>query len=294
MSMALSMPLTSLCLSSNVEDLQPVQEFCFYKPNMATPQHEYHWGLQWGELNQDKYCGLGNISDTVNAIWELSEYNLEKSSSVHDRRRCFDVLPIQSYQYRLVVNTIKQHKQIPLFSFDPQTSTFQQFDYPYDSLPTFTLDVYPFHSIMHSCRVVSSESHYYVGLSRTSWTFPRARDFRRPGDADGESSGSGSSAGSICALPSPRSDISSSFVEYCNYKVHGILPAKRTSNRVSLWLESLPAEQPLTIPFDNTALEQKDDESDSAGSRISFDCSELVGEDDESNQDSLSQSGMEL
>ncbi|KAF9067873.1 hypothetical protein BDP27DRAFT_1422477 [Rhodocollybia butyracea] len=281
------MPLTSLCLSSNVEDLQPVQEFCFYKPNITTPQHEYHWGLQWGELNQDKYCDLGYISvrgdiarllsdkaitlipseDTVNAIWELSEYNLEKSSSVHDRRRCFDALPIQPYQYRLVANTIKQHKQMPLFSFNPQTSTFQQFDYPYDSLPTFTLDVYPFHSIMHSSGVVSSESHYYVGLSRTSWTFPKARDFRRPGDADSESSGSGSSAGSICALPSPRSDISSNFLEYYNYKVHGILPAQRTSNRVSLWLESLPAEQPLTIPFDNTALGQKDDESDSAVSQ---------------------------
>ncbi|KAF9067874.1 hypothetical protein BDP27DRAFT_1422478 [Rhodocollybia butyracea] len=273
--MSISLPLTSLCISSNVEELQPVQEFCFYKLHMGlTPQHEYHWGLQYGELNQDKYCGLGNIyvrgdiarllfdkvitlipsEDTVNAIWELSQYNLEKSTSIQDRRRCFDALPIQPYQYTLVASTIKQHKQIPLFSFDTQTSTFQQFDYPYDSLPAFTLDLYPFHSIIHSSKVVSSESHFYVGLSRTAWTFTKARDFRRSGDDDSESSDSGSS-GSICALPSPRSDISSSFVEYCN-PACDISPTKQTSNRVSSWLKSLPIEKSLPVPLDSTALEQ--------------------------------------
>ncbi|KAF9067872.1 hypothetical protein BDP27DRAFT_1328186 [Rhodocollybia butyracea] len=240
----------------------------------STPQHEYHWGLQWGELEQNKYCNLGYISvrgdiarllsdnaitlipseDTVNAIWEVSQYNLEKSSSIDDRRRCFDVLPIQPYHYRLVASTIEQHKQIPLFSFDTQTSTFQQFDYPYDSLPTFTLDVYPFHSIMHSSQVVSRESHYHVVLSRMAWTLAQPRGFRCPGDDDSESSDSGSS-GSICALPSPRSDLSSSFVEYYN-STRDVSPAKQTANRVSSWLESLPTEKSLPIPLDSTALEQ--------------------------------------
>ncbi|KAJ4469299.1 hypothetical protein J3R30DRAFT_3739387 [Lentinula aciculospora] len=264
------LPLTSLCLSSNVEDLQPVQQFCFYKLNMLTPQHEYHWGLQYGELNQDKYCNLGNISvrgdiarlfsekaitlipseDTVNAIWEVSHYNLEKSTSVRDRQRCFDALPIQPYQYRLVASTVKQHTQMPLFSFDSQTSTFQQFDYPYNSLPIFTLDAYPFHSIMHSSKVVSSESHYYVGLCRTAWTFTKSRSFRRPGDEDDKSSDS-SSSGSIFALPSPRSDISLSFVEYC-YSTHDAdVSSKQAANRVSSWLESLPTEKLLPIPPDD-------------------------------------------
>ncbi|KAJ4469297.1 hypothetical protein J3R30DRAFT_1590448 [Lentinula aciculospora] len=259
--MSISISLTSLCLSSNAEDLQPVQEFCFYKSNMRTPQHEYHWGLQWGELEQDKYCDLGYISvrgdiaqllsdnaitlipteGTVSAIWEVSQYNLEKSTSVHDRRRCFDILPIQPYQYRLVASTIGQPKQIPLFSFDIQTSTFQKFDYPYDSLPTFTLDVYPFHSIMHSSQVVSRESHHHVVRSRMAWTLPQPRSFRCPGDDDSESSDS-SSSGSVCALPSPRSDLSSSFAEYCN-STRDVLPAKQTVNGVSSWLESLPTEK---------------------------------------------------
>ncbi|KAJ4469298.1 hypothetical protein J3R30DRAFT_3739386 [Lentinula aciculospora] len=274
--MSISISLTSLSLSSNVEDLQ---RFSLYK-NFAstsqiyelTPQHEYHWGLQYGELNQEKYCDLGYISvrgdiarllsdkaitlipseDTINAIWEVSQYNLEKSASVHDRKQCFDALPIQPYQYKLVASTIKQHQQIPLFSFDPQTSTFQQFDYPYDSLPTFTLDTYPFHSVMHSFEAVSGEPYRHLVLSRI---FPKARNFRRPGDEDdGNESSDSSSSGSVYALPSPRSDISLSFVEYCN-STRSVSPTKHTSNRVSLWLESLPTEESIPIPFDSPALE---------------------------------------
>jgi len=37
-----------------------------------------------------------------------------------------------------------------LFAFDSSSGTFQRFDYPYDKLPLFTLDCYPFHSVMHS------------------------------------------------------------------------------------------------------------------------------------------------
>ncbi|KAF9067876.1 hypothetical protein BDP27DRAFT_1422481 [Rhodocollybia butyracea] len=311
----MSTPLTSLCLSSNAEDLQPVQQFSLCKLYMLTSQNDHHWGVEYGELQDDKYRDLGNIyvrsdiarllsekavtlvpsEDTVNSIWEVTQYNVEKSSSILDRRRCFDVLPIQPYQYKLVPATVKRykekHKGIPIFSFDSQTSTFQRFDYPYNSLPRFTLDVYPFHSLIHSSKVMSSESHYYIGLSYMAWTFPTPRSFRSPGDADDSSSDSGS----ICTVVSARSDLSSNFLEYYN-STHGILPTKRTSNsnQVSLWLESLPAEKPLPIPVDNTAQELWNDDSMSTVSQISFDRSELVEEDDESNQDSSSQSAVEL
>ncbi|KAJ4469301.1 hypothetical protein J3R30DRAFT_3553222 [Lentinula aciculospora] len=283
----MSIPLTSLCLSSNAEDLQPVQQFSLSKLYMLTSQHEHHWGLEYGELQEAKYRGLGDISvrgdiaqllsekavtlvpseDTVNSIWEVTQYNVEKSSSILDRRRCFDVLPIQPYQYKLVPATVERHKEkhkgIPIFAFDPQTSTFQQFDYPYDNLPAFTLDVYPFHSLMHSSKVMSGESHYYITLSCMAWTFPAPRSFRSPGDADDSSSDSGS----ICTVVSARSDLSSNFLEYYN-STHGILPTKGTSNRVSVWLESLPSEMPLPIPVENTAQEPWNDESNSTVSQI--------------------------
>lgn len=41
-------------------------------------------------------------------------------------------------------------EQIPLFIFDSSSDSFQQFDYPYNDLPLFTLGCYPFFAVMHN------------------------------------------------------------------------------------------------------------------------------------------------
>ncbi|KAE9387596.1 hypothetical protein BT96DRAFT_1025824 [Gymnopus androsaceus JB14] len=162
--------LTSLSTSPNVDNLQTVEEFYLSRIKTHRLFHEFHWGLQPRELDLDSHlnrvsvrsdiAGLLSVKalslipseETLSSMWELAKHN--QRCSIDERWRCFDVLPIQSYQYKLVPGSRNKCTEIPLFAFDPQTSSFEQFSYPYDDLPAFTLDLYPFHSVIHSSKAV--------------------------------------------------------------------------------------------------------------------------------------------
>ncbi|KAE9385101.1 hypothetical protein BT96DRAFT_1007368 [Gymnopus androsaceus JB14] len=126
---------------------------------------EYWWGLEPGVIDIDSHLNRVSVrgdierllsvkaltlvptKEIVDTMLELTLYN--QKHSVSERRRCFDALPDQDYQYRLVPGSGMKDR-IPLFAFDSSSGTFERFDYPYDNLPLFTLSCYPFHSIMHS------------------------------------------------------------------------------------------------------------------------------------------------
>ena len=63
----------------------------------------------------------------------------------------------------------------PLFAFDSCSRTFERFDYPYDDLPLFTLECYPFHSVMHSDRATLSQPIQEISYLAIQWTFPFPR-----------------------------------------------------------------------------------------------------------------------
>jgi len=272
--------LTSLSVSSKKEDLQPVEEFSFFQIKTQCLSREYHWGLEPGELDLDsplnhvsvrgdiarllsaKVLVLIPSEETVNSMSELAEHN--QHCSIAERWRCFDFLPIQPYQYRLVPNSRKKHEEIPLFAFDPQTFNFEQFSYPYDNLPTFTLDLYPFHSVMHSWSALcipDNRSSPFFTIFRLSfnWALGKPSSFGRiPAESDAAESDSES----CCSMVSTHSDVSA-LVESPPSHVHVSL-TKRTANRISSWLVTLQEEKPLpVVPF---ASSEQDDESSSSDS----------------------------
>ncbi|KAE9407408.1 hypothetical protein BT96DRAFT_986706 [Gymnopus androsaceus JB14] len=163
--MASSFPITSLTSISAVESLEPVKEFYLFKQIGRFRAREYWWGLEPGEIDIDSHLNRVSVrsdierllsgraltlvptKDVIDTMLELTLYN--QKHSVFERRRCFEALPDRPYQYRLIPGK-EMKNPIPLFAFDSSSGTFQRFDYPYDNLPLFTLDCYPFHSVMHS------------------------------------------------------------------------------------------------------------------------------------------------
>ncbi|KAE9385887.1 hypothetical protein BT96DRAFT_1006638 [Gymnopus androsaceus JB14] len=149
--------ITSITSISAVGSLEPVKEFYLFKQIGGFRAREYWWGLEPGEIDIDSHlnrvsvCGdierllsgralaLIPTKEVIDTMLELTLYN--QKHSVFERRRCFE--------YRLVPGS-QLKNIIPPFAFDSSSGTFQRFDYPYDHLPLFTLDCYPFHSVMHS------------------------------------------------------------------------------------------------------------------------------------------------
>ncbi|KAE9385886.1 hypothetical protein BT96DRAFT_564882 [Gymnopus androsaceus JB14] len=160
-----SFSITSLTTTSAVETLEPIKDFCLFRQIVWFRAREYWWGLEPGDIDIDSHLNRVSVrgdierllsvkaltlvptKEIVDTMLELTLYN--QKHSVSERRRCFDALPDQDYQYRLVPGS-EMKDRIPLFVFDSSSGTFERFNYPYDNLPLFTLGCYPFHSIMHS------------------------------------------------------------------------------------------------------------------------------------------------
>ncbi|KAE9392015.1 hypothetical protein BT96DRAFT_924950 [Gymnopus androsaceus JB14] len=205
-------------------------------------------------------------------MWELAKHN--QRCSIDERWRCFDVLPIQSYQYKLVPGSRNKCTEIPLFAFDPQTSSFEQFSYPYDDLPAFTLDLYPFHSVIHSSEAVwtndRSSPLYTIFNISISWMGNKPASFGQiaAGQLDTDSD-----SDSWSSMVSTHSDLTSVSVESPLTHEHVSL-TKQTANRISSWLVMLQAEKPLpVVTFD---ISNAGDDSGSSDSALQMD-KKLVG-----------------
>ncbi len=171
------------------------------------------------------------------------------------------VLPVRSYQYKLIPGSRRKHAELPLFVFDCKASIFHQYNYPYDDLPPFTLDVYPFHSV-HHCREASwsddasSPISTVMLISLTCMT--RIPDSFGDQDYYIGDDGSDSDDPTESAV-SAHSDLACVSVEGPKSDEHPYL-TKRTENRISSWFVTLQNEKPLPVaPLEN--FETDDDES---------------------------------
>ncbi|KAF9067709.1 hypothetical protein BDP27DRAFT_1448884 [Rhodocollybia butyracea] len=162
--------LTDLTLSPTSNPPESIEEFRLFRLQTRALSCEYKWGLEPGEL--DLSCSINHISvrrdiaelfsarsvtiipqpETLKAMMELTHHN--QSAPISQRRRCYDVFPIQSYKYTLVIGRRFKARGPPIYLFNANKSTFEKFEHPYIDLPQFTLNVYPFHSIMHSGQIV--------------------------------------------------------------------------------------------------------------------------------------------
>ncbi|KAJ3994362.1 hypothetical protein F5050DRAFT_1809649 [Lentinula boryana] len=176
--MSSSPSITSITSTSDAEKLEPLEDFRLFTCPSTVRNREYWWGLEAGEIDFDacfnKVSVRGDIArllsdyaltlvpsrEVLDIMLEHARFNQKHHLS--ERRRCFDVLPIQPYTYRLIPGS--ENKQIPLFAFDADPRTFQRFDHPYNDLPSFTLDCYPFHAVIHSDRVASYEPVYNYAI----------------------------------------------------------------------------------------------------------------------------------
>ncbi|KAE9392034.1 hypothetical protein BT96DRAFT_1000734 [Gymnopus androsaceus JB14] len=283
--MSSSFPIISLTTTAVVEKLEPVKDFCLFQQIISFCAREYWWGLKPGDIDIDSHLNRisvrGDIErllsrnvltlvptkQVIDTMQELTLYN--RKHFVSERQRCFDVLPDQPYQYRLVPGS-QMKKPIPLFAFDSSSGTFQRFDHPYDNLPLFTLGCYPFHSIMHSDFALSrSRPIHETSLGIFNLSLDWASDYPHVGsfvnspciaaiiaayaaadngndpylDLDGTS---GEDDDTVSNSES-ESDVSVSFEEPKNTGVFSVSLSKRAAKHIASWRETLEPAAPVVV-----------------------------------------------
>ncbi|KAF5393591.1 hypothetical protein D9757_000003 [Collybiopsis confluens] len=158
---------TSFSTSPNVQDLQPAQSFRLLMDNDIQYRSfalEYFWGLQEGEL--DMFSDLNQVhirADIAQLLWRkdvalvptldiLTKVNelVNKNFCANvqgPRHLCFEALPVQEYEYKILPIT---DSGPPLYVLDSNGTHLDQFDFPYDELPPMKLGLYPFFATAHA------------------------------------------------------------------------------------------------------------------------------------------------
>ncbi|KAF9067710.1 hypothetical protein BDP27DRAFT_1328277 [Rhodocollybia butyracea] len=272
--------LTDLTLSPSNERPESIEEFRLFQLQIQTLSCEYKWGLEPGEL--DLNSPINHVSvrrdiaelftresvsiipqpETLKDMMELTHYN--QSAPISQRRRCYDVFPIQSYKYTLVVGRRFRAGGPPIFLFNANQSTFEKFEHPYIDLPQFTLDVYPFHSIMHSGEIVppsgpNKDLMWSVLRLSINWSCCLPPEFGPQYDSASESDVVMSSTAAHYAIDTSGGSLDASEAENPDEQVNLAF----TATKVTKWLGTMDngkAEDPNKV----TAVEfPQPDDSDS-------------------------------
>ncbi|KAF9071371.1 hypothetical protein BDP27DRAFT_1446428 [Rhodocollybia butyracea] len=263
------LPITSLTSSSKVEKLKSIEDFRLFDMRGQFLAREYWWGLEPGDINIDSPLNKVSVRsdiahllsedaltlvpspEIINTMLELTLYNYEQSKAVPDgssRRRCFEVLSVQPYTYKLMPG--HQKKKLPLFMFDSSTNTVQRFDHPYTDLPSFTLDCYPFYTVMHTCFALPHEFQsepqdiplhrsIFSLTRRWRYDYPKIGKFSLPPEIAADMAALfGNSDSESESEPEPESDSSS-------LPVKGL--AYTPGRKVESWLQTVQPETPVGV-----------------------------------------------
>ncbi|KIK66030.1 hypothetical protein GYMLUDRAFT_38505 [Collybiopsis luxurians FD-317 M1] len=165
--------LNSSCLSpdaistySDIRDLQPVQRFRLAVENdyrCPIKTLDYWWGFQRGQIHLFSELNLVSVrADVANLLWRkdvalvpapsLLQKMLEFMKGqffidIDCRRSCFEILPLQEYEYKLLP---LNESGPPIFVLDSKRTHLQRIEFPYTNLPPLKLDLYPFFSVIHA------------------------------------------------------------------------------------------------------------------------------------------------
>ncbi|KAF5392785.1 hypothetical protein D9757_001022 [Collybiopsis confluens] len=159
--------LASLSTSPDIEKLQPAHHFRLLQDEHIRGRYhalEHLWGLPRGSVNLFTESNLIYVrADIAQLFWsqdialapatelmiKMRSFLESNEFAAHEGYQCsscFGCLSLQEYEYKLTPTA--EHGP-PLYMLDSTGSELQKIEFPYDSLPAFKLDLYPFFATAH-------------------------------------------------------------------------------------------------------------------------------------------------